>query len=82
MRPGRAAKTWILRTRTSSPGHQCAVGLCDGKIQRIKKVGLRGSVSHETGRDAVCRHALLARQRLVAVGGGAGVLEQMGLEES
>ena len=49
MRPGRAAKTWILRTRTSSPGHQCAVGLCDGKIQRMKKVGLRGSVSHETG---------------------------------
>ena len=75
-------KTWILRTRISSPGHQCPVGLHHGKIQRMKKVGLRGSVSHQTGPDAVCRKAPLARQRSVAVGGGAGVLEQTGLEES
>ena len=48
----------------------------------MKKVGLRGSVSHQTGPDAVCRKVPLARQRSVAVGGGAGVLEQTGLEES
>ena len=82
VRPGLATKTWILRTRISSPGHQCPVGLCHRKIKRMKKVGLRGSVSHQTGRDAVCRNASLARQRLVATGGGAGVLEQTGLGES
>ena len=55
-----------VQPRLRSSGLEFPVGLCHGRIQRTKKVGLRGSDGHQTRQGAIRRNALLARPRPVA----------------